>query len=196
MKKILNIGYWFFTIALCLCGVFFLALTYIPAGYVEPVLAKMHISYEWCIGLSTTSFATVCIFIVTKLGYNLIVQKLSSQALQASEQVKESNERMQSIENLFSKSIACQNEIINRLKQLEVNNSAILEMEKQTAKDRLSGAMMSNTNRVALEKALQNVVNAEQQIAELKATEVVYEQTVEKVVEVENTQPGANDGLI
>ena len=88
------------------------------------------------------------------------------------------------------------NEVINNLKQLQATNSAILEMEKQTAKDRLAGGLMANKNKVELEKALNNVLEKEQEVAELKATSVVYETTVEKVVEVEKEQPSENDGLI
>ena len=55
---------------------------------------------------------------------------------------------------------------------------------------------MANKNKAELEKALNNVLEKEQEVAELKATSVVYETTVEKVVEVEKEQPSENDGLI
>lgn len=196
MKKILNIGYWVFTVALTLCGVFFLAVIYVPSEYIAPLLAKMHISYEWCIGLSTTSFATVCIFIATRFAYSAVIQRLNKQNAQAFEAVKESNDKMQLMETLFTKTIEKQNEVINNLKQLQATNSAILEMEKQTAKDRLAGGLMANKNKAELEKALNNVLEKEQEVAELKATSVVYETTIEKVVEVEKEQPSENDGLI
>ena len=196
MKKILNIGYWVFTVALSLCGVFFLAMLYVPGEYIAPVLAKMHISYEWCIGISTTSFATVCIFIATRFAYSAVIQRLNKQNAQALEAVKESNEQVQLMKDLFAKSIEKDNEIINNLKQVQATNSAILEMEKQTAKDRLAGGLMANKNKAELEKALNNVLEKEQEVAELKATSVVYETTVEKVVEVPKEQPSENDGLI
>ena len=196
MKKILNIGYWVFTVALSLCGVFFLAMLYVPGEYIAPLLAKMHISYEWCIGISTTSFATVCIFIATRFAYSAVIQRLNKQNAQAFETVKDSNDKMQLMETLFTKTIEKQNEVINNLKQLQATNFAILEMEKQTAKDRLAGGLMANKNKAELEAALNNVLAKEQEVAELKATSVVYETTVEKVVEVPKEQPSENDGLI
>ncbi len=196
MDRIVNIGYWVFTVALTLCGVFFLAVIYVPSDYIAPLLAKMHISYEWCIALSTTSFSTVCIFIATRFAYSAVIQRLNKQNAQAFEAVKESNDKMQLMETLFTKTIEKQNEVINNLKQLQATNSAILEMEKQTAKDRLAGGLMANKNKAELEKALNNVLEKEQEVAELKATSVVYETTIEKVVEVEKEQPSENDGLI
>ena len=196
MKKILNIGYWVFTVALTLCGVFFLAVIYVPGEYIAPLLAKMHISYEWCIGLSTTSFATVCILVATNSIHNTKVRQLNQQNAKAFEAVKDANEQVQLMKDLFAKSIEKDNEVINNLKQLQATNSAILEMEKQTAKDRLAGGLMANKNKAELEKALSNVLEKEQEVAELKATSVVYETTVEKVVEVPKEQPSENDGLI
>lgn len=196
MKKVLNIGYWIFIIALSLCGVFFLALTYVPADYVAPILERMHISYEWCIGLSTSSFAAVCVFVATRLGYSAVIQKLNKQNAAAFKAVEEANEKMQLIETLFGKNIEKQNEVINNVQQLQLTNLAILDLEKQTAKDRLAGGLMANKNKAELERALNNVLEKEQEVAELKATSVVYETTVEKVVEVEKEQPSENDGLI
>lgn len=196
MKKVLNIGYWIFTVALSLCGVFFLALTYVPAEYVAPILEKMHISYEWCIGISTSSFATVCVFVTTRFAYGAVIQRLNKQNAEALATVKDTREELQLVQSLYAKQIEKQNEIINNLKQLQLTNSAILDMEKQTAKDRLAGGLMANENRAELEKSLQTVLEKEQEVADLKATAVVYETTVEKVVEVENPQPSENDGLI
>lgn len=196
MKKLFNICYWIFTVALGLCGVFFLALIYIPAEYVAPVLAKMHISYEWCIGLTATSFATFCIFVATRFVYSAVIRHYQNQAIRANNEVKESRAEMQIMREAFAQFNALQNETNNRLKQLEITNSAILDMEKQTARERLAGGLMASKNRAELEKSLQNVIEKEQEVAELKATAVVYEQTVEKVVEEEKTQQNPNDGLI
>lgn len=173
-----------------------MALSYVPADYVEPILTKMHISYEWCLGLSTTSFATVCVFVATRFGYKAVIQKLQLQNAKAFEAVKNAKDKMQLIETLFEKNIEKQNKIINYLQQLQLTNSAILDMEKQTAKDRLAGGLMANENRAELEKSLQTVLEKEQEVADLKATSVVYEKTVEKVMEVENPQLSENDGLI
>jgi hypothetical protein len=60
-------------------------------------------------------------------------------------------------------------------------------MEKQTAKDRLAGAIMSKENRKELEAALENVLACEQRTATLKALEVVHECVVEKIPEADTT---------
>lgn len=171
-----------------LYAIFNLVMTFLPADIQRQVYNFLNMSQEYIATFSISSVVNAVVLVGSKLiqTYNKI---------QITKQLAKAEEIIANDVAVNEAVIAKQNEIINNLRVLQELDNALLSVQKVTTERNIkaSDLLVYKSEKEAYSKALEEIEQAKQQLAEVDNLTTVYEKTEVKEVIVEKEQEKPSD---
>ncbi|MBQ8443775.1 MAG: hypothetical protein IJX25_00265 [Clostridia bacterium] len=171
-----------------LYAIFNLVMTFLPADIQRQVYDFLNMSQEYIATFSISSVVNAVVLVGSKLiqTYNKI---------QITKQLAKAEEIIANDVAVNEAVIAKQNEIINNLRVLQELDNALLSVQKVTTERNIkaSDLLVYKSEKEAYSKALEEIEQAKQQLAEVDNLTTVYEKTEVKEVIVEKEQEKPSD---